>query len=51
MGIPINCCCCCFSWFTIRFNEFKRNKLHVSSAMIVKQKKCLDTVVGLELLV
>ena len=37
----------CFSCFTytvtIRFNEFKRNKLHVSSAVIV-------TVVGLELL-
>ena len=44
----------CFSCFTytvtIRFNEFKRNKLHVSSVMIVTQK-CSDTVVGLELLV
>ena len=32
----------CFSCFTytvsIRFNEFKRNKLHVSSAVIVTQK-------------
>ena len=32
----------CFSCFThtvtIRFNEFKRNKLHVSSVMIVTQK-------------
>ena len=45
----------CFSCFTytvtIRFNEFKRNKLHVSSAVILTQKKCSDTVVGLELLV
>ena len=29
----------CFTYtVTIRFNEFKRNKLHVSSAVIVTQK-------------
>ena len=32
-------CFSCFSYtVTIRLNEFKRNKLHVSSVMIVTQK-------------
>ena len=33
-------CFSCFNTYTvtIRFNEFKRNKLHVSSAVIVTQK-------------
>ena len=38
----LNCneiCFACFTYtVTIRFNEFKRNKLHVSSAVIVTQK-------------
>ena len=43
----------CFTYtVTVRFNEFKRNKLHVSSVMIVTQKnvRILWSVVGLELL-
>ena len=37
---PLNeICLSCFMYtVTIRFNEFKRNKLHVSSAVIVTQK-------------
>ena len=43
------CFSCLTYTVTIRFNEFKRNKLHVSNAVIVE--KCSDTVVGSELLV
>ena len=40
-GLPFfnEICFSCFTYtVTIRFNEFKRNKLHVSSVMIVTQK-------------
>ena len=48
----IEICFSCFTYtVTIRYIEFKRNKLHVNSVMIACYTKCADTVMGLELLV